>query len=173
MRECRRCKITKPFDELKKDSRNKDGYSSFCKLCHRKASVEWQSKNKDKVNATRKIRYQSNKEKINELRRSKYDYDKSRTNGLKRLYKVSEEWYNKTLSNQNNKCAICQIKQEDYKRKFVIDHNHSCCKKTPTCGNCNRGLLCHTCNVSLASIETTPNWGNLAERYLNEFCKNT
>jgi len=74
---------------------------------------------------------------------------------------------------QNNGCAICKRKLGEFKGKLVIDHDHSCCEKTPTCGKCNRGILCHPCNISIYSVETISNWTTLAERYLNENSKNT
>lgn len=170
---CRRCFLEKRGFEFKKDLRNGDNYSSFCKQCHKEASIKWQKENPEKVNKARKLRYDKNKDTINTKRRESYNYEKSRWQQLKRLYKIDKEWYSKKIEEQNFGCAICKRKKEEFKGKFVIDHDHSCCDKTPTCGRCTRGILCHYCNISLYSVETISNWTNLAEGYLNENSKNT
>lgn len=35
-----------------------------------------------------------------------------------------------------------------------IDHDHSCCSynKKRSCGKCNRGVLCHGCNIALGMV---------------------
>jgi hypothetical protein len=63
----------------------------------------------------------------------------------KRLYNLSEEQYQKKLSNQGNKCAICRIKMS----KPGVDHNRACCNREGSCGKCVRGILCSNCNSIL------------------------
>lgn len=34
-----------------------------------------------------------------------------------------------------------------------IDHDHSCCPRTGSCGKCNRGVLCRACNLKAGWLE--------------------
>lgn len=37
---------------------------------------------------------------------------------------------------------------------LVMDHDHACCpSKTKTCGKCNRGWLCRSCNLALGYVQ--------------------
>ena len=38
---------------------------------------------------------------------------------------------------------------------LIIDHDHSCCKSSSKkyCGNCTRGVVCFSCNLSIAKFE--------------------
>lgn len=53
--------------------------------------------------------------------------------------------YNNLLKVQEYRCAICQIHQDELKRKLDVDHNH----KTGE----NRGLLCTNCNRALGKLK--------------------
>lgn len=68
-------------------------------------------------------------------------------NGLhqKRLkkYGISIEQYLEMYSNQEGKCAICNIKPNI--RVLDVDHNHATGKV--------RGLLCRRCNMSIGRFE--------------------
>ena len=39
---------------------------------------------------------------------------------------------------------------------LVMDHDHSCCSRNKTCGNCNRGFLCRRCNTALGMLRDDP-----------------
>lgn len=50
---------------------------------------------------------------------------------------------------QGGRCAICQRTDE----RLVIDHDHRHCPGRQGCRRCVRGLLCNSCNVSLAAFD--------------------
>ena len=69
---------------------------------------------------------------------------------LWKRYKVTKEWYESKLIQQNNQCAICSRTPEGVGNDvFNIDHDHSCCPGANSCGRCVRGLLCSQCNSML------------------------
>lgn len=51
------------------------------------------------------------------------------------------------------KCAVCNKTEQENGRSLAIDHAHSCCPRTPTCGFCNRQLLCTFHNVLAGHVE--------------------
>lgn len=166
---CRRCFKEKQVSEMKRDPRYGDGYSSFCKACHQESSVAWQKENKERVNAVRKIRYSRIKDSLNKKRKESYDHDSARWKALEYRYKIDKSWYEKTLSEQSNCCAICGDHFSKFKRHLAVDHDHSCCKSHPTCGKCNRGILCHQCNTAIHSLEKRENWIQSAYKYLEHY----
>ena len=65
-------------------------------------------------------------------------------------------------------CGIC-----GKQGRLELDHDHSCCTVSPTCGKCNRGLLCRGCNSRLSYLERgydysaeLPEWQLKATQYL-------
>lgn len=63
-KECSKCKKLKHLSEFRDDKRNKCGKDSWCKKCHRKATQEWRSKNKDHIKRSKKIYYQKHRDKL-------------------------------------------------------------------------------------------------------------
>jgi hypothetical protein len=64
----------------------------------------------------------------------------------------TQELFDLLLDAQQNACGMCH---EPFKEGQLIhvDHNHACCRgKNRSCGQCIRGLLCHTCNIALGYI---------------------
>jgi len=62
-------------------------------------------------------------------------------------YNLSVDGYKELLASQHSVCAICGKKPG--KIRLAIDHDHSCCPKGRSCGNCIRGLLCRNCNYKM------------------------
>lgn len=53
----------------------------------------------------------------------------------------------------DGKCRACSGTQ-----KLSVDHDHSCCPvgNARKCGKCNRGLLCHSCNLAVGMAQDSP-----------------
>lgn len=163
---CRRCGETKNAEHLKRDTRNRDGYSSFCKTCHQASSVAWQRANPERLNASRRERYARNAEVIRAKRRAAYRAANVRQPNVKRNYRITPAQYGALLAQQNGCCALCGAHHSKFKRALAVDHAHACCPKTPTCGRCTRGLLCHPCNTALHAIEKNVSWLRNVQQYL-------
>ena len=87
-----------------------------------------------------------------------------------RQYGTTEEWYDKTLREQDYKCALCgSADPKSNGNTFHIDHDHACCpKQCRACNNCRRGLLCSVCNTRLGILENAE-WVAKANAYLARY----
>lgn len=58
-------------------------------------------------------------------------------------------------------------------KRLSVDHDHSCCGhnlyRKPSCGNCNRGLLCQPCNILLGYVEGRVHLVEEALHYLKNY----
>jgi hypothetical protein len=73
----------------------------------------------------------------------------SRITSVARVYGIDPEFYAALLQYQGGKCYICRRatdRSEGGSKSLAVDHDHSCCADTKSCGRCVRGLLCNTCN---------------------------
>jgi 5-methylcytosine-specific restriction endonuclease McrA len=71
---CVRCGEEKYSELFPSDKRNRDGLSSFCRLCHNKASAKWRLEHPERVKAIQKANYEKH---ADERRQRSSDYRKS------------------------------------------------------------------------------------------------
>jgi Recombination endonuclease VII len=91
--------------------------------------------------------------------------EKLRAASRKFEYNISPEQYETKKAEQGGVCAICK-KESDL---LVVDHNHSCCSQRRTCGKCNRGLLCRSCNTLIGLAEESKEILSNAIEYLRGY----
>lgn len=133
--ECNICNQTKTEEEMHKDGRTRTGYSSTCESCF--YDEQRARKNGDKR------RY----------RQSQEYKDKYREWQLQRHYKLTLEQFDELLVSQDGGCASCGADNPRWAKGWCVDHDHSCCLTTPTCGKCTRGILCMPCNMSVGMMK--------------------
>lgn len=54
---------------------------------------------------------------------------------------------------QDNKCAVCAEGLVLSGQNYAVDHDHSCCPETFSCGACRRSILCFNCNTALGMVK--------------------
>ena len=101
-------------------------------------------------------------------------YDK---HGNTRSHHAPKDFYKSTLEKQGGHCALCDSTGNG--RKLILDHDHTCCDTTYSCGKCLRGLLCQGCNIRLGYLELLlkegtlvpkeGTWTSLALQYLTQY----
>lgn len=88
--------------------------------------------------------------------------EKRRANSRKYEYNIAPEEFDRKKAEQDSKCAVCKAEGVF----LVVDHNHSCCFERKTCGKCNRGLLCRSCNTAIGLLKESEEILNSAIQYL-------
>lgn len=68
MKQCSRCKESKPLDHFQKDSSRSDGFQRRCRDCQNAASRAWREANRDKARASSASWAACNRERIQEWR---------------------------------------------------------------------------------------------------------
>ncbi len=74
-----------------------------------------------------------------------YCHPCAKLNSQLRWHNMSKVEYDLRLSEQKGKCAVC----DENMNVPQIDHDHSCCPNSRSCGRCTRALLCVSCNFTL------------------------
>ena len=103
-------------------------------------------------NASRLYQNKKRQEKIKNL-----GYDPRRF----KKHHTSKDKYDEMLSVYDGKCWICKAKDA-----YVIDHDHSCCSGTYSCGKCVRGILCNNCNTAIGLLNDNLEIIKSIEEYL-------
>lgn len=136
-KQCTKCGETKTLSDFYKDSRRKNGATSWCRSC-------WKA-------------YEA-------ARREKLGVRGRKDRKLKYLYGMSINEYSQLLKSQNNVCAVCGGKETVINnksaklQKLSVDHDHATGKV--------RGLLCTACNKALGLLNDNPDVLEKARIYL-------
>jgi hypothetical protein len=78
-------------------------------------------------------------------------------------HNMSREKYDEMIARHNGKCWVCKEREA-----VNIDHDHSCCSGTWSCGKCIRGVLCNRCNTALGLMQDDKKILSKAISYLEE-----
>lgn len=84
-----------------------------------------------------------------------------------RKHGLSEQRYDEILEKQNGVCPVCKrafptvVYSTEVRTVYsgnspTIDHDHSCCPGTYSCGKCVRGILHARCNNALGCVDDNP-----------------
>lgn len=141
MKQCCKCKETKPISEFYNYVKAKDGKQKTCIACQKAYSKS------DVCKKNRREYYKKNREA-------------HISRNMQQWYGISLETYQEMLAEQDNRCAICKSENPGGKGRLHVDHCHATGKV--------RGLLCHYCNTMLGlSRESVENLSAAIE-YLNK-----
>jgi hypothetical protein len=101
----------------------------------------YQEENKDHIKQRKAKWYKANRDDLRTKARENYHKTKElvQDRRLKQKYGISNNDYKQLQDSQENKCAICNRKQNN--KRLAVDHNHKTGKV--------RGLLCEKCNRAL------------------------
>lgn len=136
----------------KEDKEYRKKYHEAHKEKRNKESREWKKNHKEKCKIDRRNYRIKNKDKENELRNQwrVTHKDKARDTVLKYNYGITLKQFNEMLSEQNNRCGVCnEIFTGVYPFTPTIDHIHDENRKI-------RGLLCNKCNSAMGLLKDDP-----------------
>lgn len=148
---------------------NKRGICRRTQACKKASSHAYVEDNKDRITSRQAIWYQENSERLlaQQTTYRNANADKVRNGKRQWGYRMSPEQYQAMFDAQEGKCRGC--KRSDV--PLHIDHDHDCCPEIPTCGNCNRGLLCDRCNRGIGFVYENPDTLRALANYLESWEK--
>lgn len=128
----------------------------------REQERQWRIKNPEKRRAQRRRYHLLHQDAINERKRRWHHSNPERAkqsqkrSHLKRLYGLTEAQYFSLLTEQRNRCKLCDC----YLMKPFIDHDHETGKV--------RGILCPKCNTGIGLLDDSPERLRAAAAYLEK-----
>ena len=161
-KDCFKCGKEKLVSDFYKDITKKDGLSSYCAECSRKAKKVYYEQNKERLLKKQRKDRKQNPKKYKEYDKIHYKKYKKQyiERSLKKNYGLTLDDYNKMFNEQQGCCAICGIHQSELKRALDTDHNHK--------NGQIRQLLCNSCNRLLGHSKENIEILKLAIKYLEK-----
>lgn len=94
----------------------------------------------------------------------------TRSTRLQKTYNITVEQYEEIYESQGRMCAICgpYSGRNGRTKNLSVDHDHSCCNGSVSCGKCVRGLVCDTCNKFLGLLRDNPDGFQRGIDYLTD-----
>lgn len=144
MKRCSTCKQQKPTTEFYAQKGRSDGLTSDCKTCRA-------------VRSGTQYRKLSEEQKV---ARRQY----ARVYRFIKAYGITPEEYDAMVEAQNGVCALCgrgETRVDPRNGKLyglAVDHDHVT--------NNVRGLLCHSCNLSIGQLQDDPDLLRRAADYI-------
>lgn len=163
---CGRCRESKPTSDFYREKARRDGLHAWCKPCARAQAKTHYHRNLERYRAYNQ-RY---REDFPE--RCIQSNEQKRVQWLKARFGMTLEQYQERLEAQGGVCALCAraevaVTRDGKPRALSVDHDHSCCPdRGRSCGRCVRGLLCHSCNLSLGKFQDDPELLDRAAAYI-------
>lgn len=165
MKICTKCGALTALSEFSPAKRSSDGLHSWCKPCKsaaenakRRAAPEAYRERRREARKAHKLANPEAYREYNRLYRERH----ARRLRLKdrrraaRKHGILLEDYEAMLLIQGGRCATCGVVAARQPTSLHIDHDHSCCPGTFSCGRCVRGLLCSNCNNTLGRVKDDP-----------------
>lgn len=181
MKTCIKCGVDKSLDSYSAHKASKDGKCSSCKECQAAYSKAYHIANRDAIRARHQMRYleaRNTSADISGLKRCNTCQETKSLNAfsrgytpdgrqytckdcqssdrLIRQYGISLDDYGRMLEDQLGLCGNPGCFNVPDKRRFDIDHDHTCCPGKKSCGACLRKLLCNQCNQALGLLNEDP-----------------
>ena len=125
------------------------------RLKQREADKRYRENHPERCKAKDARRYEENKD-AERARNSQYYRDNRDVQKVKHRncrHKITQEWFDSKMVEQDHKCAICR---KSFEKTPHIDHNHDCCPPLKSCEKCRRDLLCTDCNLGLGRFHDDP-----------------
>ena len=131
-KECTKCGETKPVTEfqLKRQAGRNPYRNSKCVPCERQYY-------KDRTATKRNDRDWKHRRQMTQI---------------KTKYGLTKDQYIDMMLEQDFCCAFCAQPQA----AFLVDHDHACCDREKSCGECVRFLLCQACNTMIGMAKDNP-----------------
>ena len=132
MKQCSKCRHTKPLDQFYINKSRADNHSSYCKLCELARAKSETNKRRKYARIWRKY----NPKKVLQW---------AREASYKKRYKITIDEYNILFAGQDGYCAICGRHQTVLSKRLAVDHDHITGKI--------RGLLCGDCSCGMGILK--------------------